>query len=178
MSLKIYCILLVVADRTANGITRIVPPSLSIGSDAASCCLLTSGKLFDLEISGISQSMDAKMGKLDAGKDFIAYTQGVAKGVVGNIKSSLLKARVEKNNLTRVISNNYNRWVTSAMVRPTEKVSLENIPRFAHAGASDICINMADHLAASGNSKNEEILLLSTGPVMWGSAIVRNTSDQ
>jgi 3-oxoacyl-[acyl-carrier-protein] synthase III len=175
-------ILLVVADRTANGITRIVPPLLSIGSDAASCCLLTSGKLFDLEISGISQSMDAKMGKLDAGKDFIAYTQGVAKGVVGNIKQSLLKSGVEKNDLTRVISNNYNRWVTPGMVRvagiPVEKISLENIPRFAHAGASDICINMADHLATSGNAKNEEILLLSTGPVMWGSAIVRNTSDQ
>lgn len=175
-------ILLVVADRTADDITRIVPPMLSIGSDAASCCLLTSDKLFDLEISGISQSMNAKMGKLDAGKDFIAYTQGVAKGVVGNIKNSLRKARVEKNDLTRVISNNYNRWVTPSMIRvadiPVEKVSLENIPRFAHAGASDICINMADHLAASDNSKKEEILLLSTGPVMWGSAIVRSVSDQ
>ena len=174
-------VLLVVADRVADDTTRVVPPAISIGSDAASCCLLTSQPLFGLEILGISQSMNARMGKLDPGRDFRDYTQGVAKGVTTNIKNTLLKARVEKESLTTVISNNYNRWVTPAMIKiadiPVDKLNLANITRFAHAGASDICINLADHLDVMSGREDEKILLLSTGPVMWGSAIIMRTTN-
>jgi 3-oxoacyl-[acyl-carrier-protein] synthase III len=182
MSGEFTRVLLVVADRTAHSVTRLVPPGISIGSDAASCCLLTSDDtLFELEIESISQSMNAAMGKLDPAKDFKEYTKGVAKGVTMNVEKTLNLSNLTKACITNVISNNYNRWVTPSMIRladiAVDKLSLHNIGRFAHAGASDICINLADHVATLPNMRDQRLLLLSTGPAMWGSAIVRSTTN-
>lgn len=170
-------VLLVVADRTAQGVTRVVPPMISIGSDAASCCLLTSQPLTDYEIFPISQSTNARMGQLDPDKDFKAYTQGVAKGVTQNVQKALSHAGIGRKEITGVIPNNYNKWLTPSMVKlaglSDELVQLDNIPRFAHAGASDICINLSDYTAGLENPKDEYLLLLSTGPAMWGSVVIK-----
>jgi 3-oxoacyl-[acyl-carrier-protein] synthase III len=101
--------------------------------------------------------------------------------VTTNVEKTLGMSNLTREHLTQVISNNYNRWVTPSMVRvaniPVDKLSLQNITRFAHAGASDICINLADHVATLSDMRDQRLLLLSTGPAMWGSAVVRSVNS-
>ena len=168
-------VLVVVSDRLSDETTRLVPPNISIGSDAASCCLVSSNSSLKFELKGISQSINVELGKVDPDKEFTKYMQGVADGVITNINNTLSASKVNKDEINMIVPNNYNKWIAPSMAQladfPLEKVNMENISRFAHAGASDICINLAD--IVEKNNDPEKLLLLSSGPMMWATAILQ-----
>ncbi len=171
-------ILVLVSEVIPKDISRVAPPSIAIGSDAASCCLLSKHPFSNYEINSISQSVNVNSGLLDPCQDFLKYVSAVGDGIKKSVTNTLSKKEKDYN-ISKVFTNNYSKNIcksySTLLGLPENKVYLDNISRFGHAGATDICINFCDYLE-SNKSLEDTFLLLSSGPFMWGSALINSLS--
>ena len=171
-------VLVVVSDIIPEKSSRLAPPDIALGSDGAACCLLSAEKFSHFEISAINQAVNIRSGLLDPNKDFARYVKAVGDGIKTVTDRSLSANENTKAGLTQIFTNNYSKNVCKGYLRlirvPEEKIDLVNVARFGHAGAADICINISDYLASVKTTEKREFLLLSSGPFMWGSALIRD----
>jgi|SRR5579859_1391928 len=169
-------ILVVVSDIIPVRSSRLAPPDIALGSDGAACCLLSANKFSDFEISSINQVSNVRSGLLDPNKDFAGYVKAVGDGIKTVTNRSFSANENSRAGLTRIFTNNYSKNVCKSYLRliriPEDKIDLGNIARFGHAGAADICINISDYLASGQIAGKRSFLLLSSGPFMWGSALI------
>jgi len=170
-------ILVVVTDIIPKGTSKLTPPDIAVGSDGASCCILSKEKISDFIISDINQAVNAELGLLNPDKDFLKYSSGVSKGIKETVVKTLVSSATEISTITKVFTNNYSDNVCNGFLRllgiPVTKLYSKNISRFGHAGAADICINFSDYQESTERANKETYLLLSTGPFMWGSALIQ-----
>jgi 3-oxoacyl-[acyl-carrier-protein] synthase III len=174
-------VLLVTADKVPDGGTRIVPPNVSVASDGAASCLISTSSDLELELIALRQAASPDLVRqcnFDASANFTAYLQGFAGGLKRTHDDTLRSARLDASQIHSFILNNYNlsivRLLHRQLAAPLDRLYIANISRFAHAVASDNLINLADQVASQGMTENELRMLLSAGPVMWGGAVVRS----
>lgn len=169
-------VLVVVGDIIPKNTSKLTPPSMAIGSDGSACCLISKDPIFKFEIGKIAFSIAPEAGLLDPDKDFMRYTKLVGEGIKSAVTQNFDQSSIAKDQLSKVFTNNYSHNVCNSFLRlvgVSERLLFaENIPRFGHAGAADILINFCDYLEESEQLKDDNFLLLSTGPFMWSSTII------
>lgn len=169
--------LLVCTDRVGPQETRIVPPAISISSDGAASCLITPAAEVGYEVLGTAQVCDPRVAPEDSGGRFMQYMQGVGRGLKQALARLLSTTGLEVSQIACVIPNNYNTWVLGNIARvlgvERSKVFAENIGRFAHANTADDFINLVDREVRSALPDGAHVLLLGTGPSMWGLTLLR-----
>jgi len=170
-------VLVVVSDIIPVKSSRLAPPDVALGSDGAACCLLSVNNFSNFEISSINQAVNVRSGLMDPDKDFARYVKAVGDGIKKVTSRSLATKENARVSVTKIFTNNYSINVCKSYLRliriPEDKIDLVNIGRFGHAGAADICINISDYLASVKTTDKEAFLLLSSGPFMWGSALIQ-----
>lgn len=171
-------VLVITTDKLSDNASRIVPPKISIASDAASCCFLSTEEFSSWSLERPYLHFDSQLGIMDASVQFTDYMQGVAKGITRTISGALNQAQVQVGDINKVITNNYNKWVTPSMLRlggiESHQVYLDNIPYFGHAGSADVALNLSEFLPSMDGKSANNLLLLSSGPMMWGSSVMRH----
>ena len=170
-------VLVVTADQLPGDMSRIVAPKISIASDAASCCFLSTKECFPWELKSPFLKFNAYLGMMDANVQFVDYMQGVGKGVTETIQGALTQAEIQVNDITKVMSNNYNKWISPSMLRLSDisshQIYMDNISRFGHAGSSDIVLNLTEFMSTADSELANNLLLLATGPMMWGASVLK-----
>ena len=175
-------VLVVVSDIIPIDSSRLTPPDIAVGSDASACCLISEDNFSGFEVNSIYQAVNVNTGMLDPGKDFLEYTKSVGIGIKEAVSRTFAHDLDNsiRDGLTKVFTNNYSTNVCKSFLRlmnvSTGKLFGANISRFGHAGAADICINMHDYLHGEDIRDNESMLILSTGPFMWGTALIHSSN--
>lgn len=169
-------ILIVCTDVLSQEEDRLVPPSISVFSDAAAS-FVVGAEPGPYRILGSRLRVDSRLGAVDRESEFVKYMEGVSRGVSGLVDELLANFDVEREEVVRVLPNNYNRWVCRSMAElvgfSEEHLYLDNVPRFAHAFASDNAINLHDFEAAGLTVPGSVLALFGTGGFQWGCTLVR-----
>jgi 3-oxoacyl-[acyl-carrier-protein] synthase III len=169
-------VLVVCSDVLSVDDERLVPPNISVFSDAASSFVVTAHP-GPYRLIGTRLRVDSRLGAIDRTAEFVEYMDGVSRGVTGLVDELLGTFEVEREEVTRVLPNNYNRWVCRSMAElvgfSEEHLFLDNVPRFAHAFASDNVINLADFERAGLATAGSMLALFGTGGFQWGCTLVR-----
>jgi 3-oxoacyl-[acyl-carrier-protein] synthase III len=170
-------VLVVTSDVISGSSTRIAPPDIAVGSDGACACLLSVNNYSGYELQSIHQVAHAAAGMLDPDKDFLHYTKAVGQGIREVTAKTFAKREESRKTITRVFTHNYSHNISRSYCRlvqiPESKAFTNNTSRYGHVCASDLCINLCDFLEMNGALQEpQEFLLLSTGPFMWGSALI------
>nr|MDZ8059833.1 3-oxoacyl-[acyl-carrier-protein] synthase III C-terminal domain-containing protein [Nostoc sp. EkiNYC01] len=171
-------VLVVATDKVAYNQTRIVPPDLSICSDAAASCIITSEIEEGFEVVHTTQYMNAAMADIDPNnfEQIEQYLNNAMNGIQQTIHKTMQSTMKTSNDFKQVIMNNYNLSVTQTICKlgnfEYEQVFKENISRFAHAFACDTLINLADFSDKNQLNSGDLLLLLGTGPSTWGANVI------
>lgn len=175
-------VLVVTTDVIAESSTRIAPPDIAVGSDGASACLLSIDNFSGYELRSIHQVANAAAGMFDPDKDFLHYTKAVGQGIRQVTAKTFTGSEESRKTISRVFTHNYSHNICRSYCRllqiPESKVSLDNVGRYGHVCAADLCINFCDFLEMNNDRQGQqEYLLLSTGPFMWGSALITDVKN-
>lgn len=172
--------LVVTSDKLPATTSRVVQPNVSIASDAASCCYLSVEEHSLWVLKQPCLTFDMHLGIIDPSADFTEYMSGVGGGIRKTIKEVLDQEEIWIEDICRVVTNNYNKWVTPSMLElvgiKKHQMYLENISKFGHAGSSDIGINLSELFAVEEIDWPAKLLTVSTGPNMWGAAILERST--
>lgn len=168
-------ILVVTTDQTQEGGTRIIPPNISIASDAAASCMVSAEK-GDFEIIHITQHTNAAMSELDINEKSEEYMYAVTEGIKQTLWKAMKFIEKEPRDFQQLITNNYSLLLSKTISDlggfEFEQVYTENIAKFAHALASDNLINLCDFFNNNYLNSQDLLLLLGTGSNMWGATIL------
>lgn len=155
---------------------RLVSPRVSVHSDAA-VSFTVSAHEGRFELLATQVHVDPPLGDLNRETHFVQYMDGVARGVATVTDAVLEAAGIAREDVGRVILNNYNLWVCRSMTKiagfPEDHAYLDNVPRFAHALAADNPINLDDYYREQRPESGECIGLLGSGAFQWGFTLVR-----
>ncbi|MDJ0800855.1 MAG: 3-oxoacyl-[acyl-carrier-protein] synthase III C-terminal domain-containing protein [Calothrix sp. MO_167.B12] len=174
-------ILIITVDRFSEKQSRIVQPNVSVLSDAAASCLLTSSEVKgEFEILCTSQNMDATISSLDPNSQSLEILEKITDGTYQAFEKALKTTGKEAKDIRTIITNNYNISVTKSLCASLGfdiyQAYTKNISRFAHASAADNIINLSDFALENSLLSNDLILLLGTGPSTWGCSILSKNS--
>lgn len=171
-------ILVVATDKIGYNQTRMVPPDISICSDAAASCLLSSEIEEGYEVVSTTQHMNAAMADIDPTnfEQIEQYLDTAMNGIQQTIHKTMQNTLKTSNDFKQVIMNNYNLSVTQTICKlggfEYKQVFKENISRFAHALACDTLINLADFSEKNHLDSGDLLLLLGTGSSTWGANVI------
>lgn len=171
-------ILVVATDKVAYNQTRIVPPDISICSDAAASFILTSEVEEGFEVMHTTQHTNPAMAYIDPNKfeQIEQYLNNAMNGIQQTIYQAMQNTMNTSNDFKQVIMNNYNLSVTQTICKlgnfEYEQVFKENISRFAHAFACDTLINLSDFSDKNQINSGDLLLLIGTGVSTWGANIL------
>lgn len=171
-------VLLVTVDRAQGLPNRVIPPSVSIASDAGGCCLI-SNRPQGYEIKAISQRVDARLSTLDPSVNRAAYLDAVFSGIRNIVKDVLNTEQILPKDVCALVTNNY---VKSTLLSigmmcgfTPDQLFLDNVPRLAHSFASDNLINLSDLVSKIRPTSRDYYVLLGTGTQTWGAILVQRT---
>ncbi len=162
-------IIYVNTDKLTDDESKIVPSEISIMSEAAVSCLVSSTQKGEFKVENIAQKSKPSMSTFGK-EEFLKVLMEVAKGVDLTCKAALKDNKPE--DYLKLITNNYSentlRMLSYQAGFTKEQLFMDNLPRFAHAFASDNLINLKDYCGTNDVQVGDKFLLLSTGPVTWG----------
>lgn len=164
-------VLVVSMDVTHPSESRIVPPGISIKSDAAVSFLASRAPRPGFRVIGTGRRRAKQFWGMNPKDDPNAYLEMVI-GNIGRLVKDLLEThQVAISELGALITNNYNpsvlRTLSYSLGVPNDRLYERNIPLFAHAVAGDTLINAASYVEERAVQPGERMLLLGTGPFMW-----------
>jgi 3-oxoacyl-[acyl-carrier-protein] synthase-3 len=168
-------VLLVTTDQPAPGSKRLVDPMLSVLSDGAASCLVTS-QPGDFALVGLRQGARQDLWSLDLGLESVkrmrAFTQGLGK----TAQEVLTAAGLTPDDVNCLVCNNYQFSVLRAFADrakiPTARLFTDNVARTAHVFSADNLINLVDARAAGRLAAGQRALTLSTGQCSWGALLL------
>ncbi|MCC5648040.1 hypothetical protein LC607_35150 [Nostoc sp. CHAB 5824] len=175
-------ILVVTTDKIKEGQTRIIPPRVSIASDAAASCVISSKK-GDFEVIHTNQYINPSMGDIvgdvESSEQIQEFMHNFQEGTKKTLCQALGIVAKKPEDFKQVITNNYSFSISNTIGNLGEfkpdQLYTDNIVRFAHALAADNLINLFDYLEKNITHEGELFLLLGTGGNMWGVTILRKT---
>lgn len=172
-------VIVILADCVGEGYSRLVAPNITIMSDAAVTCLVTSDPKSEYEILGVQQYADWEMSRTDPYKSFTKYFKGTANGVKNVSNAIYQQLGLKASDFKALMMNNASLSVTRVFSEqtgvPVTKIFTENIPKFAHCDAADNLINLHDYALKGTTEPGDLFLLLASAPYIWGASVVRKT---
>jgi 3-oxoacyl-[acyl-carrier-protein] synthase III len=169
-------VLVFAADCIAEGFSRIVDPKVSVISDAAASCVVTS-RPGGYEIERIVDHVDWSMLDLNPEQDFSQYFKRTAEGVKSVCQKLYAAASAQPSDFEQLLTNNVNFSVTRMLAVQSgfdrARIHSENIGRFAHCDSSDVLINLAEYDAAPRAEGSGRVMLLTSAPYMWGAVALQ-----
>ena len=172
-------VLVVSSDTISDDETRIIPPKTSISSDAAASCILTSEKEEGFEVVYTTQQIDTAMPDIFTIKDMKEikkYLKTYDKVVKKIIDKTMKDVKMRPKDFKKIILINLNSSVSQTICNflgvKIERVFQDNIPRFAHAFASDILINLCDFANHHTIQSGDFLFLMAMGTNTWGTSVV------
>ncbi|AFZ28262.1 3-oxoacyl-(acyl-carrier-protein) synthase III (plasmid) [Cylindrospermum stagnale PCC 7417] len=170
-------VLIVTTDKGAVGGSRIISPNISVTSDAAASFILTNSETdAEFEMVCNKQHMNPGVSYIDPMRDGLQYLEAIMEGIKKTSHMTLIEIGKEPKDFRKLIINNYNTSVTKTICDilefDHEQVYSKNIPRFAHAWASDNIINLYDFLLETPLLPNDLIMLIGTGTSAWGCTVL------
>ncbi|WP_397392733.1 3-oxoacyl-[acyl-carrier-protein] synthase III C-terminal domain-containing protein [Polynucleobacter sp.] len=172
-------ILVVTTDKASpsDSSKRIMWPDVSVLSDAAASCIVTSSGDAEFDVVGVGSYSAPHMWDLDNKGNLAAFLLETVRGAQKMAKFALLTSDLTPGTVNRLITNNYNHAVMKMIAWKCgfneDQIFLDNVSRFAHAYAADTLINLHDCLAEQPASSGDSFLLLGTGQKNWASAVLR-----
>lgn len=168
-------VLIICSDVLAADESRLVPPNISVFSDAAVSFVVSSTD-GPYAILGTRLRVDSTLGLLDRTNQFVEYMDGVSHGVRGIVDDILVTVGRNASEVSHVLPNNYSRWVCRSMAElvgfSEDRLYLDNVARFAHAFAADNAINLCDFGKNEPTVTGEILALFGTGGFQWGCTLV------
>jgi 3-oxoacyl-[acyl-carrier-protein] synthase III len=183
--------ILIVCTDVVTGPTRIVPPSISVASDGAAACIATrdaaallrnpkrraTEPVGVLELLDVVQGSSPKIERIDAEREPMAYIEAVGRELGQLVRVLLERNRMTPKDIRQLIVNNYNTYVMTSVAKlfgfEREQVFLDNVQRTAHVNSADNLINACDLLKAGRVAAGERVLVVGTGPSLWGASLLR-----
>lgn len=169
-------VLLITADGVVDGGSRIVPPEVSIASDAAASVLVTGEEGGRFRLLATEEHAVAWKSDRRPQEDFTEYLKVSSKGIEEVCRRVLRRSGTTPDAIRWLITNNYNRSVASLYSNQSgvdmDRVYTDNISRFGHGFGADVLINLSDCLEDHPASPSDLFLLLSAGPTMWATAVI------
>ncbi len=169
--------LVVTADKVRDGETRIVPPEVSVASDAAASVLLTCEEKGQYELVATEQYMIPLAYEQSAHENFAQYLQTSAKGIREISQRTLNAVRKAPEDFSWLITNNYNLSVANLFATQSgfalDQVYTKNIARYGHGFGADNLINLYDCAGENPPEPGDLFCLLASGPNMWATAVLR-----
>jgi 3-oxoacyl-[acyl-carrier-protein] synthase-3 len=172
-------VLVVTTDRVNPGDPqrRVMWPHVSVLSDGAASALVSS-EAAGFEVLSLVHRSSPAMWDLDPDSNLAAFLMGTVKGAQETVQAALDAADIQRSAVRRLITNNYNVPVMQMIARrcgfAAEQTFLDNVPRFAHAYAADLVINLSDCVRTNGLRANDSYCLLATGHKNWGGTVLRS----
>lgn len=172
-------ILVITTDKVSPGDSskRIMWPDVSVLSDAAASCMVTSVGDAEFDVIGVGHYSAPRMWDLDSKDNLAAFLLETVRGAQKTANSALQAADLAPRAVNRLITNNYNHAVMRMIAKKCgfyeDQIFLGNVSRFAHAYAADTLINLHDCLVERPASLGDNFLLLGTGQKNWASALLR-----
>ena len=155
---------------------RVMDFGLSVFSDGAVAWIMSSDP-GDCEILSTGHASDPALGMLGLKEHAREYLLGTANGVRSAVDNALEPLRLSRDDVDRVITNNYARDVQRTFLQHaglSMSISwLTNLPRFAHVFSADTLINLSDCMAAEQLPRGAKCLLLGTSPTSWGAVLLQ-----
>ncbi|MEH2193504.1 MAG: 3-oxoacyl-[acyl-carrier-protein] synthase III C-terminal domain-containing protein [Nostoc sp.] len=172
-------VLVVSSDTISDNDTRIIPPNTSISSDAAASCILTSEREEGFEVLYTTQQIDTAMPDiftLEDMEEIEQYLKASDQGMKEILDKTMKDMRMNPKDFQKIITMNLNSSVSQTVCKyldvEIEKIFQDNIPRFAHALASDILINLCDFSSNYATESGNFLLLMAMGTNTWGTSVL------
>lgn len=160
---------------------RIIQPGISILSDAAAACILSSEKKLDFELLTVEQSHSSFLENLNPEENFEDFVQGSVAGFAAVAKKVFHRLNLDENDFQWLITNNYLPHIIMMFANKigfqSSKCFLNNIPRFAHAHTADTLINLKDCSDSGSITTGSKLLLLSNSPTSWGAVALKKIAN-
>jgi 3-oxoacyl-[acyl-carrier-protein] synthase-3 len=169
-------VLLVATDRCFTPEQRLIAPSVSVLSDGAASCVVTSERR-GYEMLALRHCTNHRA-RPENGAPSVRLLHQNAEGMRRVARAALADAGVRAEDITRLITNNLTRSVVDVFTAQCgvggDRAYLDNVASHAHVFAADGLIN----LAASGARAGDTFLLATNGTCNWGAAVLRAVDDQ
>jgi 3-oxoacyl-[acyl-carrier-protein] synthase III len=155
-------------DKLTDEESKVVPSEISMMSEAACSCLVSSEERGGFRLGKLAQKSNPLMSTF-AADAALKVLMEVAKGVKATCNAV---TGGDASVYRKLVTNNYSRNTLMMLAHQagcTEaQLYMDNLPRFAHAFACDNLINLKDLCASEGVSPGDRFLMLSSGPLTWG----------
>jgi 3-oxoacyl-[acyl-carrier-protein] synthase III len=169
-------VLVLVADVFSEAQSRILPPSISVRSDAASSFMI-SRDAGQFRILDVRQRIEPELYRVHPERDFNDYFKLSMRGISQICADTLARVERQPADFEKFITNNYNLSVLRVFAQQTGfsagQLFSENIARCAHAIASDNLINLRDLCEAAPPRAGSLFFLLGSGGKMWGTTVLQ-----
>ncbi len=172
-------VLIVSSDTISDNDTRIIPPNTSISSDAAASCILTSEREEGFEVLYTTQQINTSMPDIFTIEDMEEieqYLKDYDQGMKEILDKTMKTMKMHPKDFQKIITINLNSSTAYTISKfldvEIERVFQDNIPRFAHALASDILINLCDFSSDYAIKSGDFLLLVAMGANTWGTSVL------
>lgn len=150
------------ASRRCGG--RKMFQEMSVKSDVSVSCVVSGPGVGPYGVLYLNQHNDA--GLMDGSiTDAASYSMPKLKSIRTAANAAREALALGPRDFSRIVTNNYSREVTKMFVElcgfPAALGCFDNIPRFAHAVAGDVLINLQDLESGGGVSRDDRIFLMS-----------------
>ncbi|WP_428262073.1 3-oxoacyl-[acyl-carrier-protein] synthase III C-terminal domain-containing protein [Haliangium sp.] len=171
-------VLLVTADQPAPDSKRLVDPVLSVLSDGAASCLVSSRR-GDYELVGLRQGARQDLWNLDLNAESVKRMRSFTQGLGKTALEVLAAAEMTAEDVDCLICNNYTFSVLRAFADrvkiPTARLFTDNVAQTAHVFSADNLINLVAARASGRIEPNQRVMALSTGQCSWSASLLRAT---
>ncbi len=160
------------ADCLSPHESRLVDNGISVISDAAASCIVSSEQNNGYFIEAINKNIDWGLLEIDSASDFSTFFKRTAEGISGAVQQLNQSLGRVGSDYEQLLTNSVNLSILRIISRQTkvdvDRIYSKNISRFAHCDCSDILINLADYELEKEGEKSDPVLLLASGPYVWG----------
>jgi 3-oxoacyl-[acyl-carrier-protein] synthase-3 len=174
-------VLLIVSDVCLAPSDRIVAPGISVLSDGAASCIVSSVVPSSLEILALHQESDQRIRNIEMSRELVKALKFTADGLARLTDRVLQDLHLPREAVGRLITNNYSLSTLRLFAVQTgfslRMCYTDLVPEFAHVFAADALINLSSYASAATDRAPgpEVVLLLCTGQCTWGVCAVRIT---
>jgi 3-oxoacyl-[acyl-carrier-protein] synthase-3 len=168
-------VLLVTTDVCPDPRSRMIEGALSIMSDGAASCLLSAKLPSRLENIGLAQRTNHTVRTTDPVARQGRLIRLTTEGVQNVVTDALNSAKVQREEIRRVLTNNISRDAVRLIVSRAgfdhELSFLDTIADHGHMYSADNLLNLRSYLSC--RSVRETVVTLSHGFGTWGAAVWR-----
>lgn len=171
-------VLIVTSDKTdpKDPENRIFYPDITLLSDAAASCIVSSVDEFDYIVKDVQHHSAPHMWDLDMEKNFSAFLLETVRGTETAVNKLFSNIDEKKEDIKLLILNNFNlstmRMIAKQIGFRDDVVYMDNLMRFAHAFTADNLINFIDAEKSKNFPSGSLFLLLAAGAKNWGLILI------